>query len=61
VVGTDGRRPAPAHDRRMTFHTITLAETHRHELLADSARSRSTRRRRGPSLRIRRRHAPDPG
>jgi hypothetical protein len=45
----------------MTFHTITLAETHRHELLADSARLRSTRRRRGPGLRIRRRPAADPG
>jgi hypothetical protein len=45
----------------MTFHTITFAETHRHELLADSARQRATRHHRGPGLRIRRRAARNPG
>ncbi|HEY7071191.1 MAG TPA: hypothetical protein VH479_13790 [Acidimicrobiales bacterium] len=45
----------------MTFQTITFAETHRHELLADAAHQRATRRHRGLSLRIRRRPARDPG
>jgi hypothetical protein len=45
----------------MTYHeTIALSEAHRHDLLADSARVRATRRHRRPSLRIRRRPAPDP-
>jgi hypothetical protein len=44
--------------------TIALAEAHRHDLLADASRvraSRRARRARGPSLRFRRRPAPDPG
>jgi hypothetical protein len=45
----------------MTYHeTIALSEAHRHDLLADSARVRATRRHRRPRLRIRRRPAPDP-
>jgi hypothetical protein len=65
VVGTDGKGPPRAHDRRMMHHeTITLAESHRHDLLADASRlraSRRARRARGPSLRFRRRPAPDAG
>jgi len=60
VAGTDGTSRARAHYRGMLYHeTVALSEAHRHDLLSDSARARATRRHRRPSLRIRRRPAPD--
>jgi hypothetical protein len=54
-VGTDGKSPPRAHHQIMLYHeTVALSEAHRHDLLADSARLRATRRRRRPSLRFRR-------